>query len=183
MKYDPTCEFSRQNLALSIISRLEEAGFKEDHYSAPGVLHEFLHELVYKFPIKGTNLSVKIFTSVVRDTVYGLIARREGKDAIRVNVSSPDVRRAIISEKRVNRTGQTDNIVERMLDRARDAYRLGRQSGNCHMCGAPRAMSKGNKWYCAQVCWKTDEEKRRDSHMLRARRKRTSIPSRRRRRF
>ena len=158
MQYDPTCEFSRQSLALSLIAQLEESGFSEE--APDDRFHKSRWtELVYSFPIKDTPLSVRIFTSVVRDPSYGLIARTIGKDAIRINVVSPEVNRALVSETRINRTGNIDDIIERTLDRARDAYRLGRQAGTCKKCGAPRARSKAKKWYCSSVCWKTNEEK------------------------
>ena len=173
MHYDPKCEFSRQSLALSLIAQLEEKGFTQTSQSPSPEWSE----LVYHFPIKGTPLFVRIFTSVVKDSSYGLIARTTGKDAIRINVVSPDVKRALVTETRINRAGNIDSIIDRTLDRARDAYRLGQQAGVCKKCGAPRAQSKAKKWYCSSVCWKTEEEKSTDQAKWRA-----NNPRRRRRR-
>lgn len=165
MRYDPECKYSRQHLAISIAARLSEAGFikvESDNFSRPS--HSILQtkEYLYERTIDETDLKVQVFTTIINDSDLGMIVRSTGKDAIRVNVRSPSVKRALISETRVNRTGEVDDIVERMVQRARDAYKLGRQSGKCHKCGAPRALSKAGKWYCAKVCWKTEDEKLRD---------------------
>ncbi len=165
MRYDPECEYSRQHLAITIVSKLTESGFtrvEEDGArvsSTPWQVKEHLYER----DIDDIGLKVQVYTTVVDENALGLTVRATGRDAIRVNVRSPKVNRALVTETRVNRTGEIDDIVERMIQRARDAYKLGRQSGKCHKCDSPRALSKAGKWYCAKVCWKTEDEKRRDT--------------------
>ena len=170
MRYDPECEYSRQHLAITIVSKLTESGFvRTEHVDSKiSSLPWQMKEHLYERDIDDIGLKVQVYTTVVDDPSLGLTVRATGKDAIRVNVRSPEVNRALITETRINRTGEVDDIVERMIQRARDAYKLGRQSGSCHKCGSPRAMSKAGKWYCAKVCWKTDEEKRRDNASWRA---------------
>tara|TARA_B100000131_G_scaffold213207_1_gene204972 strand:- start:1157 stop:1711 length:555 start_codon:yes stop_codon:yes gene_type:complete len=166
MHYDPECEYSRQHLAISITSRLDDAGFEKVdviEYSKSAYRSIQTKEHIYERDIDDTGLKVQVYTTIVDDNNLGMTVRTTGKDAIRVNVRSPDIKRALITETRVNRTGEISDIVERMIQRARDVYKLGRQSGKCHKCGAPRAMSKAGKWYCAKVCWKSEEEKARDS--------------------
>lgn len=164
MRYDPECEYSRQHLAISIASRLSDAGFQREYSVALPTMTEHMYER----DIDDTGLKVQVYTTIVDDASLGMIVRSTGKDAIRVNVRSSEIDRALITETRVNRTGEVDDIVERMIQRARDAYKLGRQSGQCHKCGSPRAMSKAGKWYCAKVCWKTEDEKIRDKAEWRA---------------
>jgi len=164
MHYDPECEYSRQHLAISIVDKLTGAGFTRvtDDKCRTSSLPYQIKEHLYERVIEGTNLKVQVYTTIVDNPTLGVIVRATGKDAIRVNVRSPDVNRPLINETRINRMGEVDAIVDRMIQRARDAYRTARQSGKCHKCSSPRAMSKAGKWYCAKVCWKTDEEKLRD---------------------
>jgi hypothetical protein len=161
LRYDPSCEYSRQHLAISIASRLEEAGFErvKNPGFTPGIQ---ILERLYERKIENTDLHIQVCTTIIDDNAFGMSVRTNGKDAIRINVRAPDVKRPIISETRVNRTGQCENIVDRMIQRARDAYRLGKHSGKCDKCGSQRARSKSGKWYCAAICWKTKEEKVKD---------------------
>ena len=170
MRYDPACEFSRQSLALSLISELESRGFSEETQDKPIPKHPH-SELVYSFPIN-QKLSVRIFTSAVRSKDYGLTTREVGQDTIRVDVVTPGGDRPIVSEIRVKRTGVIDDIIERTFEKARDAYRIGRRSVPCRKCGAQKALSKSKKWYCSAVCWKSDEEKAHDKAEWRARKRR-----------
>ena len=159
MLYDAECEYSRQHLAISIASRLTEAGFERITEQIRDVV---VKEHLYERGVDGTDLKIQVYTTIVDDNNLGMMVRSTGKDAIRVNVRHPDIKRALVTETRVNRTGACSDIVDRMIERARESYKLARTSGKCHKCGSPRALSKAGKWYCANVCWKTDEEKAKD---------------------
>ena len=162
MHYDSGCEYSRQHLAISIVSKLAEAGFEKVESNSSSKSFQ-TKEYLYERIIDGTDLKIQVYTTVIDDNNLGMIARSMGRDAIRVNVMAPPpIARVLITEPRVNRVGEIEDIVERMLDRARAAYKSGRKSGSCHQCGAPRALSKAGKWYCAKICWKSSEEKMRD---------------------
>ena len=165
MRYDPTCEYSRQHLAISLISCLTNAGFQR----AYSVGRPHMTEHLYERSVDGTDLKIQVYTTIVDDNNLGVVVRSTGKDAIRINVRDPEIERAIITETRVNRTGKCSDIVERMIHRARDAYKLALQSEKCYKCGSTRALSsKSGKWYCANICWKTAEEKETDQRNWRA---------------
>ena len=162
MRYDPNCEYSRQHLAILLASRLSDAGFERTHEHTAGLDKPEMAEHVYERSIDNTDLKVQVYTTIVDDDSFSMIVRGTGKDAIRINVRAPDITRPIITETRINRTGKCSDIVDRMIQRARDAYKLGRKAGSCFKCGSTHAMSKAGKWYCGNVCWKSDEEKRDD---------------------
>ena len=47
-----------------------------------------------------------------------------------------------------------ETLVERVVSRARDAYKEVNNVERCSACQAPRATSKAGKGYCAELCWK-----------------------------
>ena len=157
MRYDPDCEYSRQHLAITLACRLDEAGFKKKVFEEKSTWKPSTKEHVFSRGIEGTELEIYVYTTIVDDPQLGMAVRSTGKDAIRVNVRAPDVKLAIVKEGRVNRFGSITSIVERTIERARDAYRQGKKSGRCYRCGAQRALSKKGNWYCTKVCWKKPE--------------------------
>ena len=86
MRYDPECEYSRQHLAITIVSKLTESGFtrvEEDGArvsSTPWQVKEHLYER----DIDDIGLKVQVYTTVVDDNALGLTVRATGRDAIRV---------------------------------------------------------------------------------------------------
>lgn len=130
-----------------IHSTLEQAGFTQGVAGKEVVYERTNHHL--------PSLRVRVYTSarVGSQKVAGC-----GKDAIRVVLvyrdssgkDYPVGKKA--DRKRVYRTGETSDILDRMLERARDQYRIANKMAKqapCK-CGAPRWLS-GN---CAEFCWK-----------------------------
>ena len=166
--YDPKITLLREMLALSIVSKLEECGF-ELLPSPPDVRHHRpeLAERVYYRTIGGDDrMQVRVYTTVIGgDNDVPFQVRAEGKDAIRVcaTYTTRDGKsRGLAKETRVNRTGNIDDIVDRMYQRMRSAYKTGTDGKRCRDCGAPMFVTKNNKLCCAEICWKTDEQKRAD---------------------
>ncbi|MAF25887.1 hypothetical protein CL634_09980 [bacterium] len=181
--YDPTFPMLRQMLALSIVNRLEDAEFEEvklspkpPKYRRRGSARQ---ERVYERNVdKAGRLKVKVYTTVVGGTdEIPLEVRHSGKDAIRVCGTyrmRSGGERGIISERRVNRTGNIDDIVERMLGRMRETWKAMQTGERCGQCGAPKFVSKAGNKVCAEICWQTDEQKRASeiAHRSKARRNR-----------
>jgi hypothetical protein len=154
----------RTTLGLAILSRLEDAGFTEESSHSPGAERVFAREVR-----KGMN--VKVFTSVV-----GVNARDCGADAIRVSsvyTKRDGGTRGVAKERRVNRTGNVEEIVERMVGRMRDAWTTTRNIPCCSSCGAPKFVAKSGNTVCAEICWLTPEERERSSREYSSRRKST----------
>lgn len=154
--YDPSLPLFREMLGLSILSKLDESGFAEEENSIG-------REKVYSRIVDGTDnrVKIKVFTSVV-----GFEARNVGYDAIKVAAiytTKNGQTRGLTSEKRVHRTGNMEDIVDRMLERMRDSWRAVRTGECCNSCGAPKFIAKSGKKVCAEICWKTEEEKQADA--------------------
>ena len=102
-------------------------------------------------------LKVRVFTSA--HVGYETVAKC-GKDAIRIvllytrpNGSTSCVKRG----KRVFRVGQTEAIINRMLERARELYGMANQMAKiprCVKCGAPNYPESKT---CADYCWKGEK--------------------------
>ena len=170
--YDPGMPILRQMLALSIVNKLEECGF--DQVPNDGNMRNPERtERIYQRAI-GDNekMYVRVYTTVVGGiNNVPLEVRKEGKDAIRVCAvyKARDGRhKGLSKEVRVNRTGNIDDIVERMYQRMRSAYKTGMTSHRCTNCGAPKFLSKSGNNVCAEICWRTDEEKAADNARYRA---------------
>ena len=172
--YDPNMPILRQMLALSIITKLEECGFEllPNPRGAFGLKRPELAERIYVRNITddGT-VRVKVFTTVIGgDNDVPLEVRREGKDAIRVcaTYTTKDGKdRGLLKETRVNRTGNMEDIVDRMYQRMRSAWKGASTGEKCHKCGAPKFTTKAGKLCCAEICWRTEEEKKRDEEDFR----------------
>jgi len=146
--YDPEDRASRQELASLVTDRLKGAGFKllpshgEDVY-------QFQHR-------KDPGLRVLVYTSIWNGEM-----RLKAKDAIRVVVLYDQKRNRekktvpLHSLPIVKRSPKStvQELVERVVDRARDAYRFANEVDRCHKCTAPIAISKAGKPYCAEICW------------------------------
>jgi hypothetical protein len=149
--YDPQDSEQRQLLAETMSQRLKKAGFRLLPTRGG-------QEDVYVFDhLKAPGFQVKVYT-----TIQGGRVRSKDADAIRVCLVYADeaARKGgegrtlgISSECRVVRRGEIDAIVERTLERARDAYRRVSETERCRACGAPMATSKAGKPYCAERCW------------------------------
>jgi hypothetical protein len=165
--YDADNPQHRAELAASLTKRLGEAGFalSQDRNRDPGRTYGggFKgREAVYVFKHrKDPGLEVQVFTSVVGSGEV----RSKGADAIRVCLvyknkakqQNPEAEEAkqydLGSECRVYRTGDIDAIVERTVQRAREAYMKANLVERCKDCNAPLAKSKAGKMFCSEVCW------------------------------
>jgi hypothetical protein len=149
--YDPNLKILRELLALSIINRLDEAGFTESGFD------DKTKEKVYSRNISGTNIDVKVYTTVV-----GMEVRGSGKDAIRVCATyktKSGSQKGIVKSSRVNRHGNIEDIVERMISRMRKTWRSAQTGKKCLKCGAPTFVAKSGKDTCAEICWLTEDQK------------------------
>jgi uncharacterized protein YjeT (DUF2065 family) len=168
MKYDPENPAHREELANKMKEKLGAAGFKlsTDRTRDPGRQYGGGgwkgKEEVWVFQHrKDPGLEVQVFTSITS----GGSVRSKGADAIRVclvvknkaklaDPNSPDAKQYDLgSECRVHRTGDIDDIVDRTVERARDAYRRANEVERCSRCSAPLATSKAGKKFCSEVCW------------------------------
>lgn len=148
MDYDPRSRDHRRHLAQGILATLEEAGFTEM------VADARTRERVFMYPLASHPLiSVRVYTGIVGDEV-----RRVAADSIKVAVvyqpstrSSKGLRKA----KRVHRTGQIEEIPQRMLARMRESYRIANEAAQCTCddCGAPLFESKKGNLVCSNICW------------------------------
>ena len=154
--YDPTFPMFREMLGLSILGKLEESGFTLE----PPTSHAA--EKVYSRVVDGTDnrVKIKVFTSVV-----GTEARNVGYDAIKVAAvytTKDGKTKGLTKDRRVNRTGNMEDIVDRMLERMRESWKAVKTGECCNRCGAPKFTTKKGNLCCAEVCWKTPEEKAQD---------------------
>ena len=151
MTYNPQSLDHRRQLGSMILSTLSEKGFREPSDTIAG-------ETVLEFPMTRGGLpngfSIRVYTSVVDG-----VARGDGEDAIRVTLIWRDPAKnsltPISKSTRVNRTGEMEEIVERVLQRGRDLWTSVPNISRCN-CGAPKAISKAGKLYCAARCWITE---------------------------
>ena len=189
--YDPKIPMLRQMLALSIINKLDECGFEllPNPRETFGLSRPELAERIYTRTIgDDDSMQVRVYTTVIGgDNGVPFEVRKEGKDAIRVcatYVTKDGSTRGIAKETRINRTGNIDDIIDRMHQRMRSAYKSGSAGSRCHSCGAPKFTAKSGKLVCAEICWQTDEEKARSEAEFKLRnRSRSGRSSYRRRRW
>lgn len=175
MPYDPTSAGHRTWLAFSLKGMLTKAGFKQldpetfeaeireakKHSAYPARRRRWGggprvdvirggREEVWERATPAPNVSIRVFTTIVGNEV-----RTKAKDAIRVQLvykNGLNVRR-LTSEKRVNRTGDAHKIVDRTLERMRNAFEEGKTLQKCERCGAPKFKSKKGNFVCADICW------------------------------
>lgn len=152
--YDPDLSILREMLAFSILNKLEECEFSEIEND------ETTKERVFTRPLQDTGISVRVYTTVVGQEVRG-----EGKDAIRVCAvydTKDGGHKGIVKATRVHRTGNIDEIVNRMYDRMRTTWKAASTGKKCWKCNAPTFTSKSGKEVCADICWMTKEQKDAD---------------------
>jgi len=153
--YDPSLSILREMLALSILNKLDECGFSEVDSDKK------TKERVFTRSIPNTNIDVRIYTSVVGQEVRG-----EGKDAIRVCATynaKDGSQKGIVKATRVHRTGNINEIVDRMYQRMRKTWKAASTGECCNSCGAPKFVAKSGKTVCADICWRTKEQKEADN--------------------
>lgn len=147
MKYNPESRTSRVHLATILLQTLQEAGFAEESNTGSSTREKVFYRMVDSNP----RLRIRVFTSIVGDEV-----RKNGKDAIRACIvyrRKDGEDHGVGSETRVNRTGDTEDICNRMLGRMRSAWVEAHKLKLCE-CGAPKYLSRNNNLVCAEWCWK-----------------------------
>lgn len=149
MNYDPRNTNSRQQLAEALRNQMAASGFEK--VSLPRTKEECYARQV------NDKVRVVVYTTIVGDK-----ARAVAKDAIRVVAlyTAKDGRERGIAkaDKRVNRTGKVEAIVERTLGRMREVFGAAKSPCACPDCGAPQFKSKKGNLVCADLCW-TDKPK------------------------
>ncbi|NBR00444.1 MAG: hypothetical protein EBT97_08335 [Actinobacteria bacterium] len=146
MQYDPHSPASRRALAEGILNALTNHSFMEEYDERSG------ERVLYRPHPKGVR--VQVWTSVDRSS--GL-TRDVGDDAIRVCAvyrAKDGTDRGILKTTRVNRVGEVDAIVGRVVARARTVWGDANSAPRCNRCGAPTFTSKAGNQVCAELCWK-----------------------------
>jgi len=167
--YDPKLRILREMLAMSILNKLEECGFEEIEHVQLGSAYAKTAERVFARSIPNANIEVSVFTTVV-----GQAVRSSGKDAIRVcatYTAKDGSKKGIVKSTRIHRTGNIDDIVERMYSRMRETWKAAETGECCGQCGAPKFVSKNGNKVCAEICWLTEEEKKNNQRPYKKRRK------------
>tara|TARA_Y100001970_G_scaffold288959_1_gene417855 strand:+ start:705 stop:1253 length:549 start_codon:yes stop_codon:yes gene_type:complete len=161
--YDPNVPMLRQLLALQILGKLEDAGFAHEPLTHK-MDRPYMAERIYaRHEGLPPGMKVQVFTTVIGDgDNVPIEVRASGKDAIRVcavYVTKDGKTRGLGKETRVNRTGNIEDIVERMLERMRKAWMTCKTVNRCRDCNSPVFITKRNKQACAELCWLNEEEK------------------------
>jgi len=183
MAYDPDSAADRAELASQLKQKLGAIGFVEStrrtrdpgrHYKRHEAGGYKGKELVLVFRHrKDPGLVINIFTSIVEGgvrtkgadairicTEYETKALREDKEEGAYSTQNLVFQRPLqkgqeLSQCLIQRRGASvDDIVERVVERARAAYRALNLVKRCTRCQAPMALSKQGKEYCAETCWK-----------------------------
>lgn len=171
-EYNPDDADHRADLARRLLHKLTRAGFRQ----TPDIRG---FEVVMERAVKHKQVDlpdtvIRVFTTVdsrhprIRDCPgcqdvrctcpeHALSVRGLGEDAIRVcavYLGSRDKHaRGLTKHRRVFRTGRIDAIVDRTLERAREAWRDVLERPQCRKCGTPTFTSRGGKSVCAAICW------------------------------
>lgn len=146
MKYDPQNIRHRAELATELQALFQRSDFKRiDSIGEEVYAYDFL--LI-------PNTRILVYSTIVNGVVRG-----DGADAIRVAgvyTRQDGKQQGLVSDTRVNRTGDIPGIVERTRERMRSVYKELRDRSTtkkCNKCGAPLfTSSKGNE-VCAETCW------------------------------
>lgn len=147
MKYNHNEYGHRWALATEVKMAVMRAGFSPKEI--PGT-----HELVLAKPsTRLRGVEILVYTTIVGEAV-----RPMGKDAIRVcAVFTPSEAgkrgRGICSERKVLRTGEIEEIPERVIERIKEIADDLNELKHCNRCGAPGLISKKGNLYCADACW------------------------------
>lgn len=121
--------------ASAMFRRLEAAGFRRTNSQS---------EVVYARPHnRNMELEIRVYTSFTegRDT-----ARECDSDAIRVSLVWRPKTIGICKFAKILRTGTVEKVIDRTIERAREAYAFANsmiKRGRCQKCGAPRYGDSG----------------------------------------
>lgn len=145
MRFDPDSLQSRIDLGSLLVTKLKECGFKEESSSG---------ERVFSRHIKN-NIYVVVYTTLKGNAVRGL-----GQDAIRISgvYRGSERERGLVKSVRVNRTGNMNDIVDRMHQRMRQAWKSCSSIVRCKSCNAPTFTSKRGNQVCVELCWTRKNE-------------------------
>ena len=143
MKYNPRQIEHRKILADKIKEKLTSCGFKQEQTD--------FSEIVYSREVHDTDCKVLVFTSIGKKSN---MVRIVDSDAIRVSSIDKD-QRGVTKDKRVNRVGKVEDIVDRMYQRMRSAYgdTVKSHKIKCDKCGANTFLSKKGNRVCSDLCW------------------------------
>lgn len=145
MTYDPNNRSDRIALAKALREALTKAQFKV-------VTMPRTKEEVWAYATSNPKVRVLVYSTIVNGEV-----RSNGKDAIRVALvykNADGSERGMVKDTRVNRTGEIDGIVDRMLGRVRRVFDAGKQVPKCPDCSAPTFTSKKGNIVCMEFCYK-----------------------------
>jgi hypothetical protein len=176
---DPHSALDRTELAKQLSHKLGTIGFKpserrvKDHgryynraYAGKELVLTFRHR-------KDPGLVINVFTSIVEGaqevrskgadairicTEYETKALRDGKEdgafSARDLVFKRPLQKDELAMCTVHRRGASiEDIVDRVVARARSAYKALNIVKRCPRCSAPIARSKAGKEYCTERCW------------------------------
>ena len=166
MLYNPESRSSREALAMQLLGKLTSCGFEP-------LEREGTNEAVYYREVDGTEgkMRVLVYTTVVPQGDHFEV-RTCGADSIRVCAvyySDRAGERGLVKETRTHRTGEVQAIVDRVYNRMREVYKKAKGGCRCNRCGAPTFKSKKGNNVCADLCWKSDEDLRKDESKRRSR--------------
>lgn len=173
MAYDPDSSAQRAELGEQLKSKLGALGFvpserrsRDRRRGGRELILVFRHR-------KDPGLVVNVYTSIsdsgsVRSkgadairicTEYETKALREDQEEGAFSTSKLVFQRPLGKDElaacMVQRRGASiSDIVDRVVERARSAYRALNLVKRCRRCQAPVALSKQKKEYCTETCWK-----------------------------
>ena len=174
MAYNPADPRERKELADKLSRKLGEIGFVKSKSRTRDNSRKYRGEgteLILTFHHRrDPGLTINIFTSISNESgaVRGLGAdairicteyqtkahRAEGGPVVKNLVFKRELKKNEIAKCTVQRYGASvDAIVDRVVERARSAYRALNIVKRCNQCSAPMALSKRGKEYCAETCW------------------------------
>lgn len=145
MQYEPKNRSHRETLAQEILELMKYAKFEEETSKGERVFSRHIHP----------QLRVMVYTSIV-----GKEVREKDADALRVcgvYTNKKGEERGIVKSSRVYRTGQLEDILERLLKRMREVWRKSKNAEKCPKCGAPQFTSKKGNLVCCEICFAKDE--------------------------
>ena len=140
-EYIPKRQDHRKRLAKDILELLAYAKFVEQESKGEKIFARQVND----------DVRVVVYTSIVGDEV-----REKDADAIRVcgvYTNKDGNEHGIVKSSRIYRTGNLEDISERLLKRMREVWRKTMHVDRCH-CGAPKFISKKENAVCCNFCWK-----------------------------
>jgi len=152
MKYNPELQYHRRYLAAEIIDNLMNEGFQRN----PGLEGKYYPH------------SEAVFSKLVQDDVYVVVytscdlrgnaweTKSSGKDAIRVatlKIENDGKRLGLAKQTRTHRTGNIDDIIGRLSERCKAAFKVAMYPTRCEQCNSVKFVSKKGNLVCADFCW------------------------------